>query len=295
MKLKRGDIRFAILALSPMLAPVFFISLYPIAQAFVVSFEAYDISKPLTHTPFIGFTNYVTVFNSFDLQQSVISTLIFTGASLALVLGIAFGTAMLLSQKFRGVKFFQILFLVPWGVPYIVAGALWAWILNAQFGVLNGIFTQLGLITDYQAWLVSPTFAQLFLIIAYVWSEAPLTILLILAGIQSMPQELYEAALIDGASAWVRFRKITFTWLRPVLQIVFIYETLSALRVFDLVFALTQGGPFDTTSLISFFTYRVAFVFGEFGQGSALSVIIVGVSVVLAVAYLRLIKIPKLT
>lgn len=295
MRIRRGDIGFAVLALAPMLAPVFFISLYPIIQAFIVSFQAYDITRPFSSKPFIGFTNYVKVLSSFGLQQSVISTLIFTGSSLVLVLGIAFGTAMLLSQRFRGVRFFQVLFLVPWGVPYIIAGAIWGWILNASFGVLNAIALQLGFIPEYQVWLVSPFWAQLFLILSYVWTESPLTILLILAGIQSMPQELYEASLIDGASAFVRFRRITFTWLRPVLQIVFIYETLSALRVFDLVFALTQGGPFDTTSLISFFTYRVAFVFGNFGQGSALSLIIVGIALVLAIMYLRLIKIPKLT
>ena len=218
----------------------------------------------------------------------------FVIASFFLVVGLALGSALLLNEKFKGVKYLQVIVLLPWAIPFVVAGLMWRWIYDSNYGILNFALQSLGVIPSYQAWLTQPNPAMALLIVAYAWSEFPVSTLLILAGLQSVPKELYEAAVVDGARAFARFRRVTLVWLKPVLLIVFVYETLRAITVFDSIYVITKGQPADATAIISYYIYRYLFTFYDVGRASALSIIVLVVSGVLIYAYFKFLRIGSL-
>lgn len=290
--MRSAERQFLIMALSPALAPVFLMTIYPVATAFYYSLIAYDITRPIG--AFVGLKNYAAALNSPGLYQSIMATIVFVVAVLPIIVILALATGWILTRNFRGVQLVRVIFFIPWGIPYIVSGGNWKWVWDGSYGVINAILLQLGIITSYQAWLSDPNAAMFAVILGHIWYELPFAAMLIVAGIGSVPQELLEAATIDGAKAFTVFRRVILTWLRPIFQIVFIYETLNAIKVFDIVMGITKGGPFESTNMISYDVYRVTFLFTDFGAGSALSVILVAISLVLIVLYLRLIKVPKL-
>jgi multiple sugar transport system permease protein len=172
----------------------------------------------------------------------------------------------------------------------VVAGLMWKWILNSDFGILSGILYGLGLIKQYIPFLADPTLAKISLVMAHIWKEGPLAAIFILAGLQLIPDELYEAARIDGGTGWRIFRMVTLPLLRPILLIVVVYETLTAILVFDLIYVLTGGGPGDSTSMISWFAYAEIFRNLNLGHGVALAIIIALITLVLILVYLRVIR-----
>jgi len=272
----------------PGLIPIFLFFFYPIAYALWVSFHNYNLK--IDDRSFVGLKNYAEVVTSYYFWNTMKITVIFAILSFLIIIALATGTALLLNERFRGQKILQVLVLVPWAIPYVVGGSMWKWIYNADFGLLNAVLLQLGAIQEFQPWLTYPNISLVLLVTAYVWSELPLPTLLILTGLQSVPEELYESALVDGASSWEKFRKITVEWLKPMFLIVFIWETLLAIRQFDLVWVITQGGPADTTALVSFFTWRETYSFLDFGHGAALSYIILVISVVLIYFYFKALR-----
>jgi ABC-type sugar transport system permease subunit len=214
--------------------------------------------------------------------------------AVGIVVSLSLGFALLLNERFRGSSVMQVLILLPWAIPLVVSGTLWKWIFDANFGLANEVLLRLGMISSYQPFVVQQWPAMLMLLLAYVWVETPLPTLLFFASLQSVPQELYEQAKIDGASAWHRFKTVTFKWITPIFFIVLVYETLMDIRAFDLVYVVTAGGPADFTALISFFTYRQAFVYLDFGRATALSLTLVAISVLLIFLYYRLLRVGRL-
>jgi len=288
-RIKREDLRYVLIALVPALIFIFFSVIYPIVQAGYISVHNWDLVTP-EDRDFVGLKNYINVVTGYYFWKSMGVTAIFASIALVLVVLFSFGFALLINKAFKGAKYLQVIVLLPWAVPYVVTGAMWKWIYDSNYGLLNGILLQLGLISEYQPWLTQPWAAMFLLIIAHVWTETPLPTLLILAGLQSVPRELYEAALVDSAKPFAQFRYITFVWLKPILLIVFIYETLMAIRAFDLIYVITAGGPADFTATISFFTYRETFLFLDFGRATALCYIIVGMGLILIFAYFKALK-----
>lgn len=280
---------FGLACYIPPLFVIFLVSIYPIFQAVWIAFHRYDITRP-GERGFYGLQNFVQVYESFGFAWSVQVTALFTLVALGLVLLFSFAVALVLSQDFKGKNLLQVLLLIPWGIPFVVSGSMWRWMWDANYGLFNAIAQQLGLISGYVAWLNFSTYAVLAVLIAHVWTSFPFAAILLIAGMASVPKELYEAALIDGAKAVARFRNITLVWIRPMLLIVFIYQTLTALKIFDLVYSITRGGPYDSTDVISFHIWRLAFTYGNFGQGSALALMIVVVGYLIAVFYFRAIK-----
>jgi len=264
-------------------------TIYPVLYAVRISFYRYLLTKPKDH-PFIGFMNYKEVITSYYFRNSLINTAIYT---MAVVIGVTlFGliVALLLNSKVKTANALKIIILLPWAIPAVVGGLIWKWILNSDFGILNGILYSLGLIKDYIPFLANPNLAKISLIMAAIWKEGPLAAIFFLAGLQLIPSELYEAARIDGGSSWKIFRFITLPLLRPIMLIVVIYETLTAILVFDLIYVLTGGGPGDSTSLISWFAYAEIFKNLNLGHGVALAVIIALITLVLILIYLRIIR-----
>jgi multiple sugar transport system permease protein len=263
-------------------------TVYPVLYAIYVSVHRFDFTLP--GNPFVGLKNYIYVVTSYFFETSWRISVIFTISSVVITVGIATVLALILNEKFRSVRLMQVMILLPWGIPLVVSGAMWKWIYHGTYGVLNGVLKQLGLIPSYVVWLSDPTYAIILLVNSYIWCSVSLPTLLLLTGLQSVPAELYEAAKVDGAGALTRFRKITFKWLLPTYQMVFILSTLLALTHFDLVYVITSGGPFDTTAMVSYYNYKVAFTFLNFGAASAFAIIVAVVAIPIIVAYLRLLR-----
>lgn len=273
----------------PALIIIVLFTIYPMIYALRISVYQYILTKPKAH-PFIGLKNFTDVIGGYYFKTALINTAIYT---LAAVIGvILFGilVAHLLNSKLRAANALKIIILLPWAIPAVVAGLMWKWILNSDFGIFNGILYSLGLIKSYIPFLADPTLAKLSLVMAHIWKEGPLVTIFILAGLQLIPNELYEAAKIDGGGGLRLFRFITLPLLRPILLVVLVYETMTAILTFDIVYVLTGGGPGDSTSLISWFAYAEIFKFLNLGGGIALSIIIALITLVLIILYMRALR-----
>jgi multiple sugar transport system permease protein len=270
----------------PAMLLIILFTIYPIFYALRISVYQNILTKPNSH-PFVGLKNFHDVVTSYYFKTSLINTSIYTIASVSGVL--IFG-ALLLNTKMRSVNALKVIILLPWAIPAVVAGLMWKWILNSDFGILNGILYSVGAIKSYIPFLADPLLAKLSLIMAHIWKEGPLAAIFILAGLQLIPTEFYEAAKIDGGGDVQEFRFITLPLLRPILLVVLVYETMTAILTFDLVYVMTGGGPADSTSLISWFAYAEIYKFLNLGTGIALAIIIAAITLVLIILYMRALK-----
>jgi ABC-type sugar transport system permease subunit len=281
--------RLAFWLLLPAAVAVFGVIIYPIARTLIISFFQVD-SALATDTPFVGFSNYAHVLASGTFWASVGRTLYFTLVSTALELVLGIMVAGLLNAKLRARWLFRAIVIIPWAIPTIVNAAMWKGIFNAQYGALNALLTQLGILQHYQAWLGDPGTAMNAVIVADVWKNTSLVAFFLLAGLTSIPGELYESAKMDRAS-WPRiFRSIVLPMLVPSISIVLVLRTVEAFKVFDIIYAMTRGGPVNGTQTVAYFAYTTAFSDQNFGIGSALSYIIVLVILALTTVYLRLLR-----
>jgi multiple sugar transport system permease protein/N,N'-diacetylchitobiose transport system permease protein len=275
--------------LIPSLVVVFGIIIYPLLKTLYTSF--YDVNSVFPGSyPFIGLRNYSTIFHSAEFWSALRRTAYFTIVStfLEVILGVMLG--ILLNQKFKGRWFLRSIVILPWALPTVVNGAMWRWIFNAEYGALNALLTQTHLIGDYRSWLGSPALALNMVIVADVWKMTPLAAFFVLAALQTIPQDLYEAASVDGAGALRRFASITLPLLAPTIVIILVLRTMEAFKVFDIIYVMTRGGPADGTSTIAFYTYIQAFSNQLFGLGAALAYIIAFCIMMFAIIYMRLLQ-----
>jgi ABC-type sugar transport system permease subunit len=254
-----------------------------------MSFYRYLLTRPGDH-PFVGFQNFVNVTTSYYFKNSITVTAVYSIAAVIGVILFGLGVALLLNSKIKIAGPLKVVILLPWALPAVVSGLLWKWILNADFGILNGILYALGLIDNYIPFLADPTLAKISLIMAHIWKEGPLVAIFFLAGLQLIPEELYESAKIDGGGGWRIFRLITLPLLLPVLLVVAVYETMTAILTFDTIYVMTGGGPADATALISWFAYAEIFKSLNLGHGVALAIIIALITLVLILLYLRVLR-----
>ena len=277
------------LSILPVALVIALFAIYPIIHAVRMSFFQYVLTKPRQH-PFIGLENYIDVVTSYYFKNSIQVTAIYAVAAVAGVVLFGLGVALLLNSKIKMSGPLKIVILLPWALPAVVSGLLWKWILNADFGILNGILYSVGLIESYIPFLADPTLAKISLVVAHIWKEGPLAAIFFLAGLQLIPDELYEAAKIDGGGAWRVFRYVTVPLLRPIFLIVIVYGTMTAILTFDTIYVMTGGGPADATALISWFAYAEIFKFLQLGHGIALAIIIALITLVLILIYLRVLR-----
>jgi len=254
--------RYALLA--PTVFYVAAIALLPILFTLWLSFRR---QLPIFHiSQFVGLENYAFLLEDARFWNALGNTAYFVAVSVTLELVLGLGFALLLNQNFRGRALARALVLVPWAVPNVVAARFWEWIFNADFGVLNYL---LGVRVN---WLGDTFWALHAAILADVWKMTPFAVLLLLAGLQVIPEELYRAARIDGAGRWQLFRHVTLPLLQPVILLVLLFRTMDAARVFDLIFVLTGGGPANETETLVVYTYKLLYRTLQFGYGSALAV-----------------------
>jgi trehalose/maltose transport system permease protein len=261
-----------ILFLLPALVLLAIIAAGPLFSTVWLSFRD---ELPIFHiSRFVGFAHYRALWGDQRLWQSLANTCYFAAVSVSLEIILGLGAALLLQQVFPARGLVRALVLAPWFVPTVVAARLWEWMYNPQFGIVNFLLVRGGLLGEGVNWLGHPTFALHAAIVADVWKTMPFAALLLLAGLQTIPTDLYRAAQVDGASAIQRFRHITLPLLAPVLGITVLFRVLDALRVFDVVFVLTGGGPANTTETLSIYAYRLSFQTLQFGPGAAVAVVI---------------------
>ena len=289
-----GRRTYPYLSILPVLLVIALFAIYPILHAVRMSFFKYLLTRPNDH-PFVGLGNFIEVVTSYYFKNSMQITAIYTLAAVAGVVVYGLGVALLLNSSARLAGPLKIVILLPWALPAVVSGLLWKWMLNADFGILNGLLFALGIIHRYIPFLADPTLAKVSLIMAFIWKEGPLVAIFFLAGLQLIPREYYEAAKMDGGGAWKIFRHIKVPLLRPVFLIVIVYETMAAILTFDTIYVMTGGGPADATALISWFAYAEIFKGLNLGHGIALAIVIAAITLVLIVFYLRALKPEEVT
>ncbi len=287
--MKIGRRAYPYLSILPVLLVVALFAIYPIIHAVRTSFYRNLLIRPNDH-PFIGLDNFIEVISSYYFKNSMQVTGIYTVAVVIGVILYGLGVALLLNSAIKLAGPLKIVILLPWALPAVVSSLLWKWLLNADFGILNSLLFSVGLIDDYIPFLAVPSLARLSLIMAFIWKEGPLVAIFFLAALQLIPDEYYEAAKIDGGGIWQVFRYVTIPLLRPVLLVVVVYETMTAILTFDTIFVMTGGGPADATALISWFAYAEIFKSLDLGHGIALAIIIAMITLVLILIYLRLLR-----
>jgi multiple sugar transport system permease protein/N,N'-diacetylchitobiose transport system permease protein len=289
-RLRPGHRAFAVLLTVPTLIIVLGLTIYPVVYALWISLHRYDLIRSRNAMPFIGLANYVDIVSSRYFWDSAWRTLYFTIVSLIVQVILGLAMALILNENFKGRNVVRALILIPWAIPTIVNGVLWQWIYNANYGALNGLLLQLGLINEPVIWTGEAIRALNMVIVADTWKMLPFYALMFLAALQTVPGELYESAHIDGASAWGRFLNVTFPFLKPMLLVVLVLRTMQTFRVFDIIYVLTQGGPGGGTRVIAFFAYESSFLNLNFGYGAALSFVIAAVIFGMALIYIRLLR-----
>ncbi len=263
------------LTLFPAIILFALLTVLPLANLAALSFNDIEWVNREAVWEWVGFGNYAALPEDNLLRAGVVNTLIFAIVAVALQMVIGFVLALLTTRVVRGRVFYRTVFILPILVPGIIIGAIWKLMYSYDFGVLNGILLWLGLTP--QDWLGDPDLALLSVIIVDVWHWTPFCFLLLLAGLESLPDDIFEAARIDGASRWQLLRYITLPLMLPTIAVTFVFRMILAFKVFDEIYLLTGGGPGTSTEVISFTIYRRFFTEDQTGYGAAMSIAVIAV------------------
>jgi multiple sugar transport system permease protein len=280
-----GDTARAYLLNAPAMIVIGLLVAYPIGYSFWLSLHRYNLKLPALER-FVWFQNYLSLVSDPVFLSSLKVTVGFVVVVLGLTVILGTALALVLNETFLGRGVLRSLVLLPWAMPGVVNGLMWRTIFDAKTGALNGLLLQLGLIDSYQAWLTSPTGAFFITAFAQVWNTLPFTVIILLAGLSTIPGEQYDAAKVDRAGVVQRFTQVTLPWLLHPLLIVLILETMNAFRAFDTIYVLTGGGPGDATNVIAVLNVRTVLTYTDFGLGSAYSWVITIVTLVISIGYI---------
>lgn len=289
--------RSALIFLAPMMAVLATVAAWPLAQTIWLSLTDTSLSDPASGA-FVGFINYLEWVDYGDGEgeyfgllvdpqwwRAVWNTLYFTVISVSIELVLGTIVALVLNAEFHGRGLVRAAVLIPWAIPTIVSARMWAWMMNDQFGILNDMLLKVGLISAPIAWTASPDTAMMAVIIVDVWKTTPFMALLILAGLQMVPGDVYEAARIDGVHPVKVFFKVTLPLIRPAILVAVIFRALDSLRVFDLIYVLTPNN--SQTQTMSVYAQQNLFQFDNFALGSAASTLLFFVIALITILYIR--------
>lgn len=278
----------------PVLLVVALFTVYPLLYSVYLSLHENVLTRPFDND-FVGLQNFREVVTGYYFWRSLWSTAIFATMAVAAVTLYGLGTALLLNRLVVGSAVLRVVVLLPWAIPTVISGIIWRWILDGDYGVLNGLLLATGAVDRYVPWMSDPAWARVCLVIAHVWKHGALAAIFLLAALQVIPSDLYDAARIDGAGRWNGFRFVTLPYLKATLALVLIYETIVAVATFDLVYVMTGGGPADATAIIGWYAYTEIFRFLNLGRGAALAIILGVVLLALVMIYLRALRAEETT
>jgi multiple sugar transport system permease protein len=276
------------LLLLPLLAVIVLIIGWPLASTIGLSLS--DARLVGTAGDFVGLTNFANTLGNPSFGAAFLNTAVFAFASVAIEIVIGVLAALLLDQEFYGRTVLRALMILPWALPTIVNATLWRLIYNPEYGALNALLNQTGLIPDYRSWLGEPSSAMAAIIAADVWKNFPLVALIALAALQTVPKDIKAASIVDGAGVFARFRFVVWPYLAGPLMVALVLRTIEAFKVFDIIWVMTRGGPADTTRTLSILVYQEAFSFQRAGSGASMALIVTLIITVLAALYIATIR-----
>ena len=285
----RSRDRQAWVLLFPMLAIMVTVTGYPLLSTIRLSFTDASLvgNAPMS---WVGLENYLYAFTDPDFRDAFFRSLYFAFVSVGVEVVLGVLVALLLNQEFYGRFFVRALVVLPWALPTIVNAMMWRLIFNPEFGSWNAFLSQLHLIDAYRSWLGDPATVMNMVILADVWKNYPLVTLIVLAALQIIPPELYQAAAIDGAGPWRQFWKITFPEILGPLSVAIMLRMIDAFKVFDIIYVMTRGGPADATKTVSFYVYQESFSYLRAGSGAAYAVLVGLVCGILIGLYLMILR-----
>jgi multiple sugar transport system permease protein len=272
---------------APSLIIVFGFLVFPLVYSLGLSLMNWDLARP-KENGFLGLANFANLTRDRYFLNAVVRTLIFSFSSVALELVLGVAIALVMNLDFKGRGLLRGLIIIPWALPSIVNASMWSWILNANYGALNALLTQLRIIGSYKPWIAEPGWAMVMLIVANAWKETPFTVILVLAALQGVPPQLKEAAVVDGAGAWRRFVHVVMPMIVQIVMICGLLQLIwSLLHTFELVLVVTRGGPFNSTDIVPMRIYWQTFKALRFGYGAAMAWIAALALLIPSVFYIR--------
>jgi multiple sugar transport system permease protein len=282
---RRSQIQGFLLFL-PVLIWILAVLVYPLIVSVILSFQ--NARFTAVNASWIGLGNYIRVLTRDpEFWTAAKNTVVWTAANYVVQMGVGFLIALLLNQRYPGVKFLRTWIVVPWVIPTVAMAIMWVWMLNASVGVINQLLLSLGILARRIAFLGDPALAMPAVVVLNSWRWVPLVTVVLLAALQTVPDELYEAALVDGASSWARFRHVMIPWIRPTLNVLSLLVLIWIFNSFVVVWLTTQGGPGTSTLILPVLVYKRAFSVFRLGEAAAISVLMAVVLMMLAVLYLR--------
>ena len=288
-KMKRRKEVRGYLLLAPSALLICVLILIPTIETVYCSFFNYRTQTAALGMKFIGLENYAKVFSDTFFWETFWWTIIFTVVTVALELVIGMLLALLMTKKIPGQGLIRAVVLVPWAMPAIVAGIIWSQIF-AYNGFINNLLSALPFVQENYPWLGNESSAKVAVMIADIWKNTPYMSLLLLSGLLTINKEYYEAATIDGAGRWRQFWSITVPLVRPTMMVTILFRIISAMRVYDLIVAMTNGGPGGSTTTVSMYAISTYFTYGNIGYGSALSVMLLLLSVFISLFFVDSLK-----
>jgi len=273
------------LLLSPVALLLLIVVVYPVGQLIYSSFFTIRLTEPWLGTPFVGFENYLKAWDDERFWGALQNTLLFMVVTVPGSLIVGLGLAMLANMPFRRKWPVRLALLLPWALPLVFAGLIFRWFFDNRLGFVNDLLLRAGI--GAQPWLTDPGLAKIAICLAIIWKSSSFMALVLLAGLQAIPQSLYEAAEVDGAGKWLQFREITIPMLMPAIFVALIFRTITAIQTFDIPYAMTGGGPGESTETLAMYIHKNTLDFLDFGYGSALATIMFVLSVIATGGYLR--------
>ena len=289
MRLRKEEQRYALKLITPSMIVVFGVIIVPIITTLIYTLVNID---PLSSHKgeFAGLSFYAKALTSREFWEDLRRTLHFTIASTALETIIGLFVALLLNQRFPGVRFLRSIIIIPWAIPTVVNGSLWKLMLNGEYGVINAVLVRLHIISDYQSWLGNPKTAMWCIILADTWKMTPLAVIFFLAALQGIEHSIYEAAKVDGAGAVRSFRAITLPALKPTIMVIVVMRTVEKFKAFDIFYLMTRGGPVNSTKTLMYDTYLQAFTNLKYSEAATYAYLIAIVVALLTLIYVKLMK-----
>lgn len=286
MKFRLSDRQVGVLFMLPLIIAVGVFLVWPIAEAVRLSFVRYNPLRP-DEQPFVGLDNYLFVLEDPLFWESFWQAIVWTGWSTVLQAVIGVGLALLLHQPLKGMNAFRGLLLFPYIVPTVVIALNWRWLFNSEIGIVNHLLLSAGIIDDKIAWLSTPSMAMASAILLNVWKYTPFVVIVVLARLQTIPTELYDAAKVDGAGALRRFRDITLPQLAEVLAVVIVFRTIWTFNKFEEIYLLTRGGPGTSTYNLALYAFDQSIANLRMGVGAAAGVIMLVLLLAGSMLYIR--------